>query len=84
MAKQKPWQSDEEFEMLLRQSLTAIQPPADFSSRVMAAVAQEKQQKAAAPQVVPFSKTGNRQARRLGCWLRCSHYYFHDRCAYGT
>lgn len=66
MAKQKPWQSDEEFEMLLRQSLTAIQPPADFSSRVMAAVAQEKQQKAAAPQVVPFSKTGNRQARRFG------------------
>ena len=44
MAKQKPWQSDEEFELLLRQSLTAIQPPADFSSRVMAAVAQEKLQ----------------------------------------
>ncbi len=60
MAKQKLWQSDEEFELLLRQSLTAIQPPADFSSRVMAAVAQEKlhteKQRQAAPQVVPFPK----------------------------
>lgn len=66
MAKQKPWQSDEEFELLLRQSLTAIQPPADFSSRVMAAVAQEKKQKAAAPQVVPFPKADPRPARRFG------------------
>lgn len=76
MAKQKPWQSDEEFELLLRQSLTAIQPPADFSSRVMAAVAQEKlqseklqtekQRQTAAPQVVPFPKAGRRPARRFG------------------
>ena len=45
MAKQKlwqtePWQSDEEFELLLHQSLAAIQPPADFSNRVMAAIQQ--------------------------------------------
>lgn len=52
---QQPWQSelwdsDEEFELLLQQSLSAIQPPADFSNRVMAAVHQE----AAAAKVVPL------------------------------
>lgn len=43
MAKQKLrqtdlWQTDEEFEELLQSSLAAIQPPADFSERVMRAV----------------------------------------------
>lgn len=43
MAKQKLrqtdlWQTDEEFEELLQSSLAAIQPPADFSKRVMRAV----------------------------------------------
>lgn len=43
MAKQKLrqtdlWQTDEEFEELLQASLAAIQPPADFSERVMRAV----------------------------------------------
>lgn len=68
MAKQKlwqtePWQSDEEFELLLHQSLAAIQPPADFSNRVMAAI----QQEARSPQaeVIPFASTEPAPKRRF-------------------
>ena len=58
MAKQerwqsKPWQSDEEFELLLQQSLSAIQPPADFSNRVMAAIRQERAE-AKTAEIIPL------------------------------
>ncbi len=54
--------SDEEFEKLLQSTLSAIQPPEDFSAKVMAAVAQEakpeklqkEQEKAAPAKVIRF------------------------------
>lgn len=57
------WQSDDEFELLLKQSLSAIQPPADFSDRVMAAVRRES----AAPQseIIPFAEV-KQQKKRFG------------------
>ncbi len=59
---QQPWQSDEDFELLLQQSLSAIQPPADFSNRVMAAVHQE----AAKAKVVPLAPATSAKKRRFG------------------
>lgn len=66
MAKQKlwqtkPWQSDDEFELLLQESLSAIQPPADFSNRVMAAVRQEAEQPAAPAEIIPFAPAAKRR-----------------------
>lgn len=71
MAKQKrwqstPWQSDEEFDLLLQQSLSAIQPPADFSDRVMAAIRQEAAP--AAAEIIPLAEPKRKRRFCTAFW----------------